>query len=93
MKTTTFLRAVLAIAPAAVTAVTYQTGTLGFALGTKSPNGDCKTQQDYEADFDSISGATSAKLVRGYAASDCDYAQNILPAAKAKGFKVILGVW
>jgi len=31
--------------------------------------------------------------VRGYAASDCDYAKNILPAAKNKGFKVVLGIW
>jgi len=68
-------------------------GTLGFALGTKKPDGTCKYQSDYEADFDAISSASGSKLVRGYAASDCNCAQYILPAAKSKGFQVVLGVW
>jgi len=68
-------------------------GMTGFALGTKKPDGSCKYQPDYEADFDSISAASGSKLVRGYSASDCNAAQWILPAAKAKGFKVVLGVW
>jgi glucan 1,3-beta-glucosidase len=79
----------LALSPAVVSAV----GTLGFALGTKMASGVCKTQQDYEADFDSIYSTTGSRLVRGYAASDCDYAKNILPAAKNKNFKVVLGIW
>ncbi|KAK4964252.1 glycoside hydrolase 3 protein [Elasticomyces elasticus] len=68
-------------------------GTLGFALGTKLADGSCKFQKDYESDFDSIKTASSARLVRGYAASDCNFAEYILPAAQKKGFKVILGVW
>jgi glucan 1,3-beta-glucosidase len=32
-------------------------------------------------------------MVRTYSASDCDSAKNVLPAAKAKGFKVVLGIW
>jgi glucan 1,3-beta-glucosidase len=80
---------VLTLAPSLVSAA----GTLGFALGTKNPDGSCKTQKDYEADFDSISSNSQAKVVRGYAASDCNSAQNILPAAKTKGFQVILGIW
>lgn len=64
-----------------------------FALGTKQPNGACKTQQDYADDFDAIKSGAGATLVRGYAASDCDMAKNALPAAKAKGFKVVLGIW
>ena len=78
-----------AIAPTAVLAV----GSLGFALGTKNPDGSCKAQSDYEADFSAISSSTSATIVRGYAASDCNCAQYILPAAKNKDFKVILGIW
>lgn len=77
------------LAPSVVSAA----GTLGFALGTKMGNGDCKSQSDYEADFDAISSHSGSKLVRGYAASDCDAAKNILPAAKSKGFKVVLGIW
>ncbi|KAF2870000.1 glucan 1,3-beta-glucosidase-like protein [Massariosphaeria phaeospora] len=80
----------LAAAPALVAAAK---GTMGFSLGTKEPSGECKTQQDYEKDFDAISAASGAKTVRGYAAHDCDFAKNALPAAKAKGFQVILGIW
>lgn len=79
----------LAAAPAVVSAM----GTSGFALGTKKADGSCKTQQDYELDLDSIASNTGAKLVRGYAAHDCDFAKNALPAAKSKGFKVMLGIW
>jgi len=68
-------------------------GTLGFALGTKNADGSCKAQSDYEADFDAIAASSTATIVRGYAASDCNSAQNILPAAKSKGFKVVLGIW
>ena len=68
-------------------------GTLGFALGTKRPDGSCKYTADYEADFDAISKASGSKLVRGYSASDCNAAQQILPAAKARGFQVVLGIW
>lgn len=37
---------------------------------------------DYESDFDAIVAASGSKIVRGYAASDCNAAQQILPAAK-----------
>jgi exo-beta-1,3-glucanase (GH17 family) len=82
--------AVLAASPAIVSAAK---GTMGFSLGTKMGNGDCKTEQDYSDDFDAIKSASGATLVRGYAASDCDMAKNALPAAKSKGFKVVLGIW
>ena len=78
---------------AALPAFALQRGTLGFALGTKKPDGSCKTTSDYESDFDAIKINTGSKLVRGYSASDCNCAQQILPAAKNKGFKVMLGVW
>ena len=66
-------------------------GRLGYALGTKLPSGECKTTADYEADFDALE-ATST-LVRGYAADDCNFAQQALPAAKSKGFQITLGIW
>lgn len=71
----------------------YQRGTLGFSLGTKNADGSCKSTNDYEADFDAIKSNTGSTLVRMYAASDCDSAKNVLPAARNKGFKVVLGVW
>ncbi|KAK3672578.1 glycoside hydrolase 3 protein [Recurvomyces mirabilis] len=91
MRTTT-LFASIALAAASVSAQSSK-GNLGFALGTKKPDGSCKYTQDYEDDFSAIQAASGSTLVRGYAASDCNCAQQILPAAKNKGFKVILGVW
>jgi glucan 1,3-beta-glucosidase len=79
----------LALIPSVVSA----RGTLGFALGTKLADGSCKAQSDYESDFDTISSASGSKIVRGYSASDCNSAQYILPAAKSKGFQVVLGIW
>jgi len=80
----------MAAAPAIVAAAK---GNMGFALGTKLGDGSCKTQDDYEQDFDAIKSGSGASIVRGYAASDCDMAKNSLPAAKSKGFKVVLGIW
>jgi glucan 1,3-beta-glucosidase len=80
---------VLAMAPNVVDAA----GKLGFALGAKQPNGACKVAADYEADFDAIAGNTGSKIVRIYAAGQCNSAQEILPAAKTKGFQVVLGIW
>ncbi|KAK5675090.1 glycoside hydrolase 3 protein [Elasticomyces elasticus] len=90
MRTTTTIVATLA---AVSTTLAQQKGNLGFALGTKLSDGTCKYTADYEKDFDAISAASGSKLVRGYAASDCNCAQQILPAAKSKGFQVILGIW
>jgi glucan 1,3-beta-glucosidase len=89
MQLSTIATLVVALIPA----ISAAAGNLGFALGTKKADGTCKSTTDYEADFDAISGASAAKVVRGYAASDCDCAKNILPAAKGKGFQVVLGIW
>ncbi|KAI4728553.1 putative glucan 1,3-beta-glucosidase [Aureobasidium sp. EXF-10728] len=80
---------VLAFSPVLVSSA----GTLGFALGDKKGDGSCKFQADYEADFDAIKSNSGSTIVRIYAASDCNTAQQILPAAKSKGFRVVLGVW
>ncbi|KAK2760749.1 glycoside hydrolase 3 protein [Arachnomyces sp. PD_36] len=77
----------LAAAPAAV----FAKGTPGFSLGAQNPDGSCKQTTDYEKDFDALKAHT--KLVRTYSADQCDTAVNILPAAKNKGFKVVLAVW
>ena len=66
-------------------------GTLGFCLGNTKTDGSCKFQADYEADFDALKGVST--LVRTYTSSGCNTAQQILRAAAAKGFKVVLGVW
>ncbi|KAK7534642.1 beta-glucosidase [Phyllosticta citricarpa] len=83
------LSTALLMAPAAADPA----GRLGLALGTNKIDGSCKEQRDYEEDFDAIKAQSGATMVRGYSSSSCNVAQNILPAAKAKGFQVMLGVW
>ncbi|KAF9889759.1 glycoside hydrolase 3 protein [Aspergillus nanangensis] len=76
---------------AAAPAVSAAKGTLGFALGNKNADGSCKTTNDYKLDFETIGHLTT--MVRTYSAKDCNTAEAIIPAAKDKGFKVVLGVW
>lgn len=83
--------AALPLAISSFAALAAARGRLGYALGTKRVNGECKNTADYEADFDVLK-ATST-LVRGYAADDCNFAQQALPAAKNKGFQITLGIW
>ena len=86
---TSLLAVSLSLLPNALAGV----GQKGFCLGNVLADGvTCKSQSDYESDLDAIATAGSS-LVRIYAASNCYCAANLLPAAKAKGFKVILGVW
>jgi glucan 1,3-beta-glucosidase len=66
-------------------------GNFGYSLGAKKADGTCKFTQDYEDDFAVL--ASQTKLVRIYSVGDCNTAEQILPAAKAKGFQVILGLW
>lgn len=87
MRVSGILPFLLAAAPAVVSA----RGTLGFSLGDKKPDGSCKATSDYEADFDNLKDLST--LVRTYSGSECNTPQNILPAAKKKGFKVVLGMW
>lgn len=79
--------AALLAAPLTVSAA----GTLGFALGAVNPDNSCKSTSDYAADFAALAPYT--ELVRTYAACQCNQSQNIIPAAKSAGFKVLLGVW
>ncbi|KAL4942333.1 hypothetical protein BDV06DRAFT_192386 [Aspergillus oleicola] len=76
---------------AAAPALAANKGTFGLALGNENPDASCKSVEDYKKDFDAIKHLTT--IVRTYSASNCDTAKNIVPAAKAKGFKVALGVW
>jgi glucan 1,3-beta-glucosidase len=92
------LRAVLSAALAAAPLAVSATGTLGFAVGNTNPDGTCKSQSDFEADFHAITSNTDAKLVRTYSSSDqfgnpCDTPSAIMPAAKSAGLQVLLGMW
>ena len=87
------MRSSLALIFASVISSAAAAGSLGFALGDKTSDGSCKSQDDYEADFKALSAQTDARIVRTYAAAECNSSMNILPAAKATGFQVVLGVW
>ncbi|KAK2738883.1 hypothetical protein FQN57_006898 [Myotisia sp. PD_48] len=82
-----FIPLALVAGPVAVSAA----GTLGFALGVKNPDGSCKKQADFEEDFEVLKVHTN--IVRTYAAADCNNAEAIVPAAKKKNFKLVLGIW
>lgn len=90
MRFSSILPFVLAAAPV-VTAASNTRGTLGFSLGDKNPDGTCKSTSDYEKDFENLKDLST--LVRTYSGTECNTPQNILPAAKSKGFKVVLGIW
>lgn len=88
MRVSSALAATAALLPSALAI-----GKHGFALGSvQGSTTSCKKQSDWEADFDAIK-ASGSNIVRIYAAGQCDTAKNILPAAKSKNFKVVLGVW
>ncbi|KAL8984548.1 MAG: hypothetical protein Q9205_001501 [Flavoplaca limonia] len=99
MHLSTTLSLALAVSPLTVLA----RGNLGYALGARKPDTSCKSTTDYAADFDALNskgGLGDVKRVRTYAIVDtdpkfsgnpCPVASAVLPAAKAKGFQVILG--
>jgi hypothetical protein len=87
MRVTNILSAALVAGPLAVSAA----GILGFAVGNTNPDNSCKTQKDYEMDMEALKGVTT--VVRTYTSGGCNTAKAIVPAAKAKGFQVVLGVW
>jgi len=94
MQLRTFVATALAVAPIAVSAA----GQLGFAVGNTNADGSCKKQSDFEADFKAIKGNSQSTLVRTYSSSDqygnaCNTPSAILPAAKAQGVQVLLGMW
>ena len=66
----------------------------GFNLGATLPSGACKTQADWNKDFQtlaSLSGRfTSARL---YASSDCNTLATAVPAAIATETMLLAGVW
>jgi len=87
MRLSTLFPLAIAAGPVAVSAA----GNLGFALGVKNADGTCKSQSDFEKDFDVLKAHSN--VARTYAASDCKSVDALIPAAKAKNFKLVLGIW
>lgn len=66
-------------------------GELAFDLGVQAKSGDCKTADDYAADFKALSPYT--KKVRIYSAQKCNGLEILGKAAEAAGFSYYIGVW
>jgi len=76
--------------------VSYMTG---MNLGTNTKTGACKTQADWEADFNAIKYDYSKGLtyqwnhIKLFTTSDCNALANAVPAAIKVGVKIWAGVW
>ncbi|KAK0122571.1 hypothetical protein ONS96_009613 [Cadophora gregata f. sp. sojae] len=66
----------------------------GFNVQATLDNGACKTQADWEKDFNTMrslpGGYTSMRV---YASSDCNTLANAVPAAIKTGGTILVGVW
>jgi len=66
----------------------------GFNVQATLADGSCKTQSDWEADFNTMKGLPgSFASIRVYASSDCNTLANAVPAAIATGGQILVGVW
>ncbi|KAI7055951.1 hypothetical protein KC339_g18292 [Hortaea werneckii] len=68
-------------------------GRIGFALGNRQIGGDCKSQADYKLDLEALARESAGRIVRTYAAAECETAARLLPAASTEGFQAVLGIW
>lgn len=66
----------------------------GFNVQATMANGACKTQADWEKDFNTMKALPGGfSSMRVYASSDCDTLANAVPAAIATGGQILAGVW
>ncbi|KAM5354562.1 hypothetical protein ACJ41O_001209 [Fusarium nematophilum] len=84
------LAAALLLLPGQAMAGTYK----GFSIGANRADGACKYTADWKKDFQTIKGwGKGFNAVRLYACSDCNTLAKAVPAAKATGMKILVGVW
>ena len=66
----------------------------GFNIQATLADGSCKTQSDWENDFNLMKSLTGDfTSMRVYASSDCNTLANAVPAAIATGGQILVGVW
>ena len=65
----------------------------GFNSQAQLANGACKSQQDWENDFNLMKRLTGFTSLRVYASSDCDTLARAVPAAIKTGGQLLVGVW
>ncbi|KAH8666038.1 glycoside hydrolase family 17 protein [Tricladium varicosporioides] len=66
----------------------------GFNVQATMANGACKTQADWERDFNTMKALPGGfSSMRVYASSDCNTLANAVPAAIATGGQILAGVW
>ncbi|MCJ1450373.1 glycoside hydrolase 3 protein [Mycoblastus sanguinarius] len=89
----------VAVAAATAPVAVFAKGRMGYALGSRLPDGSCKTTSDYVADFAVLKDTST--FVRTYSAVDagdssgpvCYVPGALLPAAQQAGFQVVIGLW
>ncbi|KAF4630268.1 hypothetical protein G7Y89_g7870 [Cudoniella acicularis] len=66
----------------------------GFNVQANLANGACKSQSDWENDFNTMKSLPGGfGSIRVYASSDCNTLANAVPAAIATGGTILVGVW
>lgn len=65
----------------------------GFNSQATLANGACKSQADWENDFNLMKRLTGFTSLRLYASSDCDTLARAVPAAIKTGGTILVGVW
>ncbi|GMM28884.1 glucan 1,3-beta-glucosidase [Martiniozyma asiatica (nom. inval.)] len=65
--------------------------SLGFNLGVKDNDGNCKTADEYKSDLDVLS--SYSKIIKTYSVSDCNTLEVLGPVVESEGFELTLGVW
>jgi glucan 1,3-beta-glucosidase len=66
----------------------------GFSIGANRADGACKWEADWKKDFQAIKSWNKGfNAVRLYSADDCNTLVKAVPAAKATGMKILVGVW
>jgi len=95
LSVTALLAGLAAVASAAPAPLSYFSG---FNLGANAADGSCKTTAQWKQEFIKIkswSHAPKAKfnVAKLFATSDCNALINAVPAARATGFKLWVGVW
>jgi glucan endo-1,3-beta-D-glucosidase len=66
----------------------------GFNVQATLADGSCKSQSDWENDFNILKGLPGGySSIRVYASSDCNTLANAVPAAVATGGQILVGVW
>ncbi|KAF8534089.1 glycoside hydrolase superfamily [Trichophaea hybrida] len=92
------ITALLLAVATATSAAPTTSYTAGFNLGATTETGQCKSQDQFAADFKQIKwwskgGKLNFNAVKLFSTSDCNTLAQAVPAALQEGVKLWVGVW